>query len=155
MRRDNYRASPARSPRLRATVVSAFSFLANMTSSEIPSRLERIRWLPIGWHEYPAQRLEARGMPGLEDDGDDDPEAEPAERSEMQQVCQLVGARMKDAPQREQEQHDGRGRHEQMPPQPELVTELSPERADDRDVNRQVDQYDCEPADAGDIAECA
>src|SRR6478672_9624612 len=126
-----------------------------MTSSEIPSRLERVFRLPIGWHEYPAQRLEARGTPGLEDDSDDDPEAEPAERSEMQQVSQLAGARMKDAPQRKQEQYDGRSRHEQMPPQTELAAELGPERADDRDVHRQVDQYDREPARAGDVAERA
>src|SRR2546423_773124 len=61
-----------------------------MKSSEIPSRFERVFRLPIGWHEYPAQRLEACGTPGLEDDSDDDPEAEPAERREMQQVCPMA-----------------------------------------------------------------
>src|SRR5437763_13787018 len=122
--------------------MSAIPFLATMTSSEIASRFECVLRLPIGWHEYPAQRLEACGTPGLEDDSDDDPEAEPAERSEMQQVGQLVRARMEDAPQRKQEHYDGRGRHEQMPPQPELVAEFSPERADDRHVHRQIDQHD-------------
>src|SRR5689334_887728 len=113
MRRDNHKVAPWKKPALgiAVTVVSAIPFLATVTGSEIASRFECVFRLPIGGHEYPAQRLEARGTPGLEDDSDDDPEAEPAERSEMQQVGQLVRARMEDAPQRKQEQDDGRARH--------------------------------------------
>ena len=62
----------------------------------------------------------------------------------MQQVRELVGARVKDPPQGKQEQYGGRCRHDQMPPQTELLAELGPERADDCDVHRQVDQYDGE-----------
>ena len=59
MWRDFEKETPEKEPRLRAAVVSAMSFLATMTSSKITSRFERIRRLSIGWHEYPAQHLEA------------------------------------------------------------------------------------------------
>src|SRR5690242_11866667 len=85
------------------------SWPAAMTGSEVPGRFGRGWRLLIGWHEDPAQRLEAGGAPRREDDSDDDPEAEPAKRGEVQQVRQVADTRMQDPPQREQEQHGGHG----------------------------------------------
>jgi hypothetical protein len=108
-----------------------------------------------GGQEHPAQGLQAGGPPGPEDAGHDRAEAEPAERGERQQVGQPVGTRMQDSPQREQQQHGGCGRDQQMPPEPELGAELGAERADGGDVHREVDQHHREAARAGQVAERA
>ncbi len=111
--------------------------------------------LSPGWHEYPAQRLEGCRLPDPQHAGGDYAQAQPAECHEGQQVHQRVGVRMKDPPQRKQEQHDGRGRDDQMSPEPELAAELGAERADGRDVDGQVDEYEREPADSGELPERA
>ena len=58
MRRDNDKMTPWKELRL-VTVRHATSSPAAMTGSEFPRRFECVFRLPIGWHEYPAQLLEA------------------------------------------------------------------------------------------------